>query len=218
MDSRRRPARLPRTSFQTKLFLAAFSSALLAVIVAGVLIALVVQRDTTARVEETLTTEARLAAALLDRSDASRATDPHDLDAEADRIGDLVTARVTLIDAEGVVVGDSAEPLDALARMENHGTRPEVIAARDGGMGVARRSSATLGEQMLYVAIRASHPRVAFVRVALPLTSVRQQLLTILMATLAALGLALLGGAATAAILAGRIGQRVRAIAWIADR
>jgi two-component system phosphate regulon sensor histidine kinase PhoR len=71
---------------------------------------------------------------------------------------------------------------------------------------------------MLYVAIPAHHPRVAFVRVALPLTNIRQQLVSILSATLAALGLALLGGAVTAGVLVGRIGQRVRAIAWIAQR
>lgn len=208
---------LARPSFQTKLFLAAFASALLAVIVAGVLVALMMQRDTAARVEQTLRAEARLAAALLDRSGAGTGQ-ADSLDREADRIGDLVTARVTLIDPGGVVVGDSAEPPEAVARMENHGTRPEVVDARTTGVGVARRSSATLGQDMVYVAVPVRHPRVAFVRVALPLTSIRQQLWSILTATLAALGLALLGGAAMAGILAGRIGQRVRAIAWIAER
>jgi two-component system phosphate regulon sensor histidine kinase PhoR len=212
-----RSAWLVRPSFQTKLFLAAFASALLAVIVAGALVAFMMQRDTRARVEQTLKAEARLADALLDRR-AAEAGAPENLDAEADRIGDLVTARVTLIDSSGVVVGDSAEPPEAVARMENHGTRPEVIAARANGVGVARRSSATLGQEMLYVAIPARHPRVAFVRVALPLTSIREQLRSIFTATLAALGLALLGGAVMAGILAGRIGQRVRAIAWIAER
>ena len=206
---------MPRASFQTKLFLAALSTALLALVVAGILFALTMQRQTNARVEQTLGADAQLAAELLarapaiaDGTDAARA-----LDVEADRIGALITARVTFIAADGVVLGDSAEPFEALASMENHATRPEVEAARGTGMGLSRRTSATVGESMLYLAIPARHPRVAFVRVSLPLTSIRQQLFGILTAILAALGLALLGGAATAGVLAGRMGQRVRAIA-----
>ena len=178
------------------------------------------RRQSDVRVEQMLKSEAQLAAELLTRAPGLGAAPGSDraLDNEADRIGALVSARVTFIAADGTVLGDSAEPFEALASMENHGTRPEVVAARESGMGRSSRSSATLGEDMVYVAIPARHPRVAFVRVALPLTSIRQQLFSVLSATLAALGLALLGGAAVAGILAGRIGQRVRAIAWIAQR
>ncbi|MEQ1909073.1 MAG: ATP-binding protein [Vicinamibacterales bacterium] len=211
---------MPRASFQTKLFLAAFLTAVLALLVAGVLFALTTRRQTNDQVEQTLKAEAQLAADLLTRSpDTVEASgSPRALDAEADRIGARVAARVTFIAADGVVVGDSAEPLDALPSMENHAMRPEVVAARATGVGTARRASATLGEEMLYVAVPVQHPRVAFVRVALPLTTVREQLVSILGSTLTALGLALLGAAAAAAVLAGRIGQRVRAIAWIAQR
>jgi two-component system phosphate regulon sensor histidine kinase PhoR len=192
----------------------------LALVVAGLLFAITLERQTNAQVEQTLRSEARLAAELLRRGPAGPAQDATtgSLDAEADRIGALITARVTFIATDGVVVGDSAEPLDALARLENHAARPEVRDARASGIGVSRRSSATLGEEMLYVAISVGHPRVAFVRVALPLTSIRRQLTGIIGTTLVALGLALLGGAVTAAVLAGRIGQRVRAIARVAQR
>ena len=211
---------MARVSFQTRLFLAALSSALLALVVAGVLFAFTMQRQTNARVEQTLKSEARVVAELLVRAPAfaDGAEGARGLDAEADRIGALLTARVTFIAADGVVLGDSSEPYDALATMENHATRPEVIAARESGTGLSRRSSATLGEDMLYVAMPVRHARVAFVRVALPLTSIRQQLFSVLAAILAALGLALLGGAATAGVLARRIGQRVRAIASVAQR
>ena len=211
---------MPRFSFQTKLFLAALSTALLALLVAGALFAFTMQRQTNQRVEQTLRSEAPLAAELLARApDTSSNSDPaRALDLEADRIGTLISARVTFIAADGLVLGDSAEPYEAIGQMENHASRPEVIEARESGIGMSRRSSATIGEDMLYVAVPARHPRVAFVRVALPLTSVRQQIFGILMTTLTALGLALLGGAAVAGILAGRMGQRVRAIAWIAQR
>ena len=67
------------------------------------------------------------------------------LDTEADWIGALIAARVTLIAEDGVVLGDSAEPFEALAAMENHAARPEVVAARESGLGMSRRASTTLG-------------------------------------------------------------------------
>src|SRR6185312_12205917 len=57
-----------------------------------------------------------------------------------------------------------------------------------------------------------------FVRGALPLTDIRHQLAAILTATLAALGVALIGGAALAWVFSGRIGRRVHAVAEIARR
>ncbi len=211
---------MARTSFQTKLFLATFATAFLALTVAGVLFAVTTRRQTNAQVEQTLRAEARLVAEVLTSNpgSASPAVSTRTLDDEADRLGAQMNARVTFIASDGTVLGDSAEPLDALPSMENHATRPEVVDARTNGVGTARRSSATLREEMLYVAVPVEHPRVAFVRVALPLITVRQQLGGLLASTLTALGLALLGGAVAAAVLAGRIGQRVRAIAWVAQR
>ncbi len=198
-------------SFQTKLFLAALATALLALVVAGALFGVSVRRQTNERVEQGLISEARLAAELLSRLPAEG--DVPAYDAEADRIGALLDARVTLVAADGTVLGDSAESLAEVAGMDNHGTRPEIVAARDRAIGIARRSSDTVDQEMLYVAVAASHPRVAFVRVSVPLTTIGQQIRSLVLASLAALGLALLGAATVAAILANRIGQRVRAIA-----
>lgn len=209
---------MPRTSFQTKLFLAAFSTAFLALSVAGTLFAITSRRQTTIQVEQTLRAEAQLAADVLAHIPSSDATDARLLDQEADRIGARVGSRVTFIAADGTVLGDSAEPFESLAGMENHATRPEVVDATRSGMGTSRRASTTVGEEMLYVALKVDHPRVQILRVALPLTTVRQQLASVLSTTLAALGLALLGAAVLAALIAGRFGQRVRAIAWIAER
>lgn len=211
---------MPKASFQAKLFLSALSTAVLALIVAGALFAFTMQRQTNARVEEALKSGALIAAELMARTIALNADAGRTraLDAEADRIGALIAARVTLIAEDGAVLGDSEERFEALAAMENHATQPEVVAARESGLGMSRRASATLGEEMLYVAVPGGRPPVAFLRVALPLTSIRQQLASILLTTLAALGLALLGGAIAAGVLAGRMGQRVRAIAWIAQR
>jgi two-component system phosphate regulon sensor histidine kinase PhoR len=213
---------LPRTSFQTKLFLAALSTALLGLLVAGGLFAVSMRRQTDARIEQALVAEARLAAELMSRAAPPTATSPEalmaDLDAEADRLGSRLGARVTLIAPDGRVLGDSAEPVENLPTLENHATRPEVLEARASGLGHARRFSATLGIDMLYVAAPVQHSSIAFVRVALPLTDVRQQLRTVLTATLTALGVALIGAAAIAFVISSRLGHRVRAIADVASR
>ncbi len=207
---------------QTKFFLAALAAATLALAVAGIRFATSMRAETNARIEQTLVAEARLAAELLEQdvqqNPNAGGTRVQDLDTEADRLGALVGARVTFIAPDGHVVGDSAEPLDRLATMENHAARPEVVAARTTGLGRARRYSATLDIDMLYIAVPVRHTAIGTVRVALPLTDVRSQLRTVLTAVLTALGLALLGGVAIAAIFAGRVGRRVRAIVGVADR
>ena len=207
---------LGRTTFQTKFFLAAFSAAVIALGVAGALFATTMRRQIDERIEATLVAEARLAADLLARGTPfANVSEP---DEEADRLGQLIGARVTFIAPDGRVLGDSSETLDGVAAMENHGQRPEVVAARETGLGRSRRYSSTVKIDMLYIAVPVKHPAIGFVRVALPLTDVRHQLQPVLTATLAALSLALLGGAVIAWLLSARIGRRVRLIAEVAHR
>src|SRR5262245_44743207 len=207
--------RAPRR-FQRRFFVAAMSAALLALAVAGGLFAVTMRRQIDARIEATLAAETRLAAELLAR--AAPFETPQALDNEADRMGEQLGARVTLIADDGRVVGDSSEPFEALAALENHAQRPEVIEARANGIGRARRYSATVKMDMLYVAVPVRQPPIAIVRVALPLTDVSSQLQAVLIATMVALGIALAGGAAIAWLFARRIGTRVRFVADVADR
>jgi signal transduction histidine kinase len=87
-----------------------------------------------------------------------------DADSLASRAGTALGYRVTLIDSSGVVLGDSEFDREARRRLENHLDRPEIIGARDSGIGVSRRHSASAGDDELYVAQR--HP-LGFVRVSL---------------------------------------------------
>jgi two-component system, OmpR family, phosphate regulon sensor histidine kinase PhoR len=95
-------------------------------------------------------------------------------DALADRIGAKARARVTLIRRDGVVIGDSEVPRDQLRTMQNHGARPEVIAALARGLGESARYSVTVEHRMLYAAVPfASGGHLAGVaRVAMPLTQI----------------------------------------------
>ncbi len=66
------------------------------------------------------------------------------------KVGQETDTRITVIDAQGVVLADSQENPK---RMENHGARPEVIEAHSGKTGRALRFSSTKNQEMLYVAI-----------------------------------------------------------------
>ena len=202
--------------FRTKLFLAAITSSVITLAMVGVLLAQSMRHHTDDQIERALVSDARLSAELINRSQGLASI--AELDELADRIGAAIGARVTLIAANGRVVGDSAETPDGVAAMENHGTRPEVVDAGTRGLGRARRQSDTLKIAMLYVAVPVQHPAVSFVRVALPLTDVRAQLQSVVNATLLVLGVALVGGAGVAWIVAARLGERVRGIADVARR
>lgn len=69
----------------------------------------------------------------------------------------LDNTRVTLVEADGDVLYDS--DIDASV-MEDHGNRPEIEDALRTGRGSADRSSTTLGEVMLYEAVRLADGRV----------------------------------------------------------
>ncbi|PWT85777.1 MAG: hypothetical protein C5B57_02275 [Blastocatellia bacterium] len=206
-------------SFRSKVFLAALLTAVIALIVAGGMFSESMRQQTDERIEQSLMAEARLAADLLapvvfPPADAGLAT----FDDEADRMGRLLGARVTLIGPDGRVLGDSAETLEAVASMDNHGTRPEVLEAKTLGLGRAQRRSDTLKIDMLYIAVRVQNPAIAFVRLALPLTSIRQQLRSVVSVTVLGLTVALAGAAALAWVISGRFAERVHSIAQVARR
>jgi two-component system phosphate regulon sensor histidine kinase PhoR len=62
--------------------------------------------------------------------------------------------RITYIAAGGKVLDDTDLLPADVAGMENHGRRPEVLAAAQGGIGRSRRFSATEQKPMLYMARR----------------------------------------------------------------
>jgi two-component system phosphate regulon sensor histidine kinase PhoR len=203
-------------TFQAKFFFAALSSAVIALVVAGALFAAMMRSEVNDEIRATLVAQARLAADFLSQRSTSLAMP--ELDAEADRLGALTGTRVTLIAPDGRVIGDSSEPLEGVAAMENHAQRPEVVEARTGAPGRAERRSDTLNIEMLYVAMPVHHPAIGFVRLAMPLTSVRQHVRSVLTILFEGLGLAFIGAALIAWMLSARVGRRVRGIADVARR
>ncbi|MEZ4220255.1 MAG: ATP-binding protein [Polyangiaceae bacterium] len=86
----------------------------------------------------------------------------------------LASARVTIIATNGTVQADSEVSAERLPDVDNHGERPEVVAALAQGRGAHTRRSDTIGKRMTYVAVpyRRGGQVAGVVRVAVPLTQV----------------------------------------------
>ena len=205
-------------TFRSRLFLSSLLTAVVTLLAATAFVSWAVRRNINDRIERGLTNEARLAAETL--SHRSAAT-PAELDAEADAIGRLVSARVTFISPDGTVVGDSELSPDELTTVENHAARPEVQQARREGLGRARRYSATLKADMLYVAVEvhnAAAPGLSEVRLALPLTEISDQLSAVRRSAVMALAAGVLTAFVVSWGVSEILSRRVRAIAKVAER
>jgi two-component system phosphate regulon sensor histidine kinase PhoR len=96
-----------------------------------------------------------------------------ELDLLAKRWAESLGARVTIIGAEGTVLGESHTDW---AQMDNHLDRPEVQEALREGDGSSIRFSDTLGYDLMYVALPVTDPSsgqlLGYMRVSLPLRDI----------------------------------------------
>lgn len=142
------------------------------------------------RMESHMLGQARTALTTVELTPLPR--DPAGVDAFVDRLGAATERRVTLIDADGVVLGDSALDADRVRALDNHGDRPEVAAAAQTGKGISRRFSDTLDTHMMYVAVPFERPAErGVVRLATPMSAVDETVgnMRVLLIVAGALGL-----------------------------
>ncbi len=89
-------------------------------------------------------------------------------------LGKKIGVRITVIDKDGIVIGDSEHDP---ATMENHAGRPEVREAISKGVGKSRRYSTTIKKDLFYVAVPLKDEKdetKAIVRTALPLSFIEK--------------------------------------------
>jgi len=95
---------------------------------------------------------------------------------EVREMGRETESRLTVIGADGTVLADSeADP----GRMDDHGSRAEILSARESGIGSSTRYSETVRREMMYVAISVREEGeeiVGYVRAAFPLVDVSRRL------------------------------------------
>ncbi len=109
--------------------------------------------------------------------------------------GDIDNVRVTIIAADGTVLGDSAADYKA---MKNHSDRPEIIEASITGKGSSVRNSETLGKKLVYSAVKTSDGY--FIRATKEVSGVWDSLKSIIPAMILVIVIALI----LASVLTGR--------------
>ena len=124
----------------------------------------------------TLFAEARLMARLVGPSLAAGVS-PGELDRLVDAAAGDVEARVTIIAPDGTVLADAELSGAALAAVENHANRPEILQAREEGTGSSLRRSTTVKRDLLYGAVRIEENGrfLGFSRVAYSLSVLEEQ-------------------------------------------
>ena len=126
-------------------------------------------------------------------------------------IHEETSLRVTVIDADGTVLADTADPNQS---MSNHLDREEVQQAMTESYGLAIRQSETLHENLMYVAVPVyrSGQLIGIIRTSSSLASMEQSYHTGLRVILSALFFALLAALIIAIWLAHRQVQPIRCL------
>lgn len=121
------------------------------------------------------------------------------------QLGETTDIRLTVVARDGQVLADSASDPE---KMDNHASRPEIARAMQGYRGVSKRRSATLGLDMLYVAI----PTDPVIRAARPVSEVAVLLSQIRRRILFACFLALLPAVGLSCAMSRSLSKRIRAM------
>ncbi len=95
-----------------------------------------------------------------------------------DRLADLIGAgdpiRITIIDEDGAVLGDSSLSVDQVFALDNHLDRPEVVAASATGTGVSTRFSNSMKVDFRYIANRHQSPTFdGYLRASMPMNELQ---------------------------------------------
>jgi two-component system phosphate regulon sensor histidine kinase PhoR len=166
-----------KLGIRSKLFLISLALIGISVVATEAYLSRSLERQLTARARAELVVRARLiaeqaGALTTGLQDAAAA------DALSDTLGRIAAARVTLVRGDGTVAGDSDVPEAALAAIESHRGRPEIIEALKEGQGSSVRYSTTVGRRMMYVAVPVVRQEVTLgtARIALPLTDLEDAL------------------------------------------
>jgi two-component system phosphate regulon sensor histidine kinase PhoR len=193
-------------SLRWKLFLYAVGVSLSVLIPGGLYLQRELRATLDERIERELETDLHAARILFE---ASRARTREEIDPLADRLGATLGARVTVIAPDGTLLGDSDLTLERLPQVENHGNRPEVRAALQNGSGTARRRSATVDVDLLYMA-EPFGDRHAVVRIAKPLDEIAAALARLRWLFLVAAGITLIAAVALSAGAARLLSRTLR--------
>jgi len=161
---------------QLKLFLTYLLVSLLGLFLAGVLILSFERKRSLTQLEQSMSSQTHLLSDIFSTS-LSDSLSLAKIDSITDELSRGIQGRITIIDKQGKVLGDSYVSGKALSSMENHRNRPEVASALLDKPGKSIRYSYTIKEEMLYIAspVKYRGEITGVARLAFPLTELRHQ-------------------------------------------
>jgi two-component system, OmpR family, phosphate regulon sensor histidine kinase PhoR len=132
---------------------------------------------------------------------------PGSLDPACRALANELGVRITVIAQDGTVIGDSDEPA---TRLENYGSRPEVIEALSRGTGSAVRYSTSVKQDLFYRAyLQTEGARQRIVRVAVSFSEVENVTASLGRTLLAGVLLCSLLGLGVAYFFSRRVSNRI---------
>jgi two-component system, OmpR family, phosphate regulon sensor histidine kinase PhoR len=141
-----------KLGIRSKLFLTSLTLFGLAFTLSGLILLHSLNKQLNQRLEVELGRHANAARVVFENSLST--TDMAAADALADKLGQATRTRITLIQADGVVIGDSELTVPQLEKLEKHLDRKEILSAFKSGSGSSLRFSTTVERELLYVAVR----------------------------------------------------------------
>jgi two-component system phosphate regulon sensor histidine kinase PhoR len=105
------------------------------------------------------------------------------IDEKVKKISGIEHLRITLIDEVGKVIAESDIPFDKIDTMQNHLDRPEIIKAKQYGIGHDIRFSTTVGHDFFYMAkeirkplVKSAFRQLHYIRLSAPYEDVKEQI------------------------------------------
>ncbi|MCT4592908.1 MAG: cell wall metabolism sensor histidine kinase WalK [Anaeromicrobium sp.] len=165
-----------------KIFVVYGTLMIIGIMLTGFLAFSLIKTNYTMKIEEQLISNGELINSFIGEKLENSSTKYLDFDSYAMEYAMKSKLRVTFIDKNGIVMGDSEVSEDLLDLMENHMYRAEVKKALKGYIGKDIRTSSTTDVEYIYVAIplKVNNEIYGVTRVAFPFTEMRKINLTLL--------------------------------------
>ncbi|HHY90261.1 MAG TPA: cell wall metabolism sensor histidine kinase WalK, partial [Clostridiales bacterium] len=127
-------------------------------------------------IEENLISNGKLISAYIEEKSAEASFQSINFLKYAQEYKEQIQSRITFIDKNGVVLGDSEVDSENLSEVENHKNRPEVQEALEGKIGIDKRRSRIAEMDYIYVAvpIRSDNEIYGVTRLAFPLAEMQK--------------------------------------------
>ncbi len=162
-----------RSRILWKLFAGYVVLILLSTIVVGTLVSQQVEEETLTEIERSLDVRATLLRGIA--LELFSGSPDKNIQDRIKSLGKKTNTRFTIIKLDGMVLADSQEDPKT---MDNHSSRPEILAAHSHGHGMTTRFSNTIDTKMMYYALTVEREDnlLGYVRTSLPLSAIDDRL------------------------------------------